>query len=763
MSRHCFIALLLLSCQLVHAQIAGVIRDQENQPVELATIRLYQLPDSVLIAGSASNSKGEFSFPNSSSPQLILKISSVGYETIIVPAKSYQEIILKGDAKVLQDVVISAKEIETFGSKDKLLIPQHLKERSSSLLAALGEMPQFQLNRASNILQTIDHQKILILIDGVQANESELMVLPASKIRRVEYFTQPPARFANKNVGAVLSIFTIKEKDSGFNAFINTTNSFTTGYGTNIINSKWYNPNHQLSLSYFIDYRNLNGNRINQTFEYEIGNEKISNELHGQSGIYKGEYHIIGADYLYRPNDSQLFSTKIRYRLNPGRENHQQITSTKIGLQTPQQGFTSKKLKSNYEAISLDLYYNRKLKNNQELTANLVGTYFDSKSDNQISQDKTDHLFTYEYNNHLRNYSNSIISELLYNKSFSNENLSIGARYFYKQLRQTYNENTHSTLDQQVYYLYSNLAGKVKNIYYTIGVGIEHSIQGSHEMKAKHYTLFKPSFSASYQMNQSSSLRFNSLILSNAPEISQLSTHPVYLNYQYYSVGNPNLRPYYTFYNRLQYQLSLPSFYMSAALRHSYLRNPYMVLFESRDNEIIKTLDHYKHTSYSAADLSFQWSPFSFLKIQPYATLLYTNAMKPNGSNLSEWSKYISITSILTYKEFSLLGNVGSSMINLLGDVTEKKNPYVFSELSYSKNNVYVGLQYIHNPIPSILYSNNRLMNFREETIWNNFQNLFAINFRYNFTIGRKKSINASTKLKNEDNVSGLSRDAIAK
>ena len=120
------------------------------------------------------------------------------------------------------------------------------------------------------------------------------------------------------------------------------------------------------------------------------------------------------------------------------------------------------------------------------------------------------------------------------------------------------------------------LQAKLKNLHYTIGVGIEHSIQDNGEMKAKHYTVFKPSFSASYQIGHSSSIRLNSLILSNVPDISQLTILPVYLNYQYYSVGNPHLHPYYTFYNRLQYQLSLPTFYMSAAIRHSYLRRPYM-------------------------------------------------------------------------------------------------------------------------------------------------------------------------------------------
>ncbi|WP_314695644.1 hypothetical protein [Prevotella histicola] len=86
----------------------------------------------------------------------------------------------------------------------------------------------------------------------------------------------------------MLSVFTIKEKDSGFNCFINTVNSFTTGYGTNTINAKWYTPKHQIALSYFIDYRNLNDNRINQTYEYEIDHAKFSSKLQGLPGTYKG-------------------------------------------------------------------------------------------------------------------------------------------------------------------------------------------------------------------------------------------------------------------------------------------------------------------------------------------------------------------------------------------------------------------------------------------------------------------------------------------
>lgn len=86
MNKFVFIIVLLFSCKVLNAQISGVIIDEEKLPIEFATIRLYQIPDSVLIASTVSNNKGYFSFPNTVSQQLILKISSVGYETIYYPS-----------------------------------------------------------------------------------------------------------------------------------------------------------------------------------------------------------------------------------------------------------------------------------------------------------------------------------------------------------------------------------------------------------------------------------------------------------------------------------------------------------------------------------------------------------------------------------------------------------------------------------------------------------------------------------------------------
>jgi len=45
------------------AQIKGTVTDSGNIPVKNAKVAIYSLPDSVLIAGTTTNERGEFEFP----------------------------------------------------------------------------------------------------------------------------------------------------------------------------------------------------------------------------------------------------------------------------------------------------------------------------------------------------------------------------------------------------------------------------------------------------------------------------------------------------------------------------------------------------------------------------------------------------------------------------------------------------------------------------------------------------------------------------
>jgi hypothetical protein len=84
------------------AQIKGKVTDTYNNPVKFAKVAIYSLPDSVMIAGTTANERGEFTFPNYYSVNKLLKISYNGYKTTMFRALPEQHVKLR-DELTMQD------------------------------------------------------------------------------------------------------------------------------------------------------------------------------------------------------------------------------------------------------------------------------------------------------------------------------------------------------------------------------------------------------------------------------------------------------------------------------------------------------------------------------------------------------------------------------------------------------------------------------------------------------------------------------------
>lgn len=110
MKKSLLVLAFLATLQTMLAQnITGRIVDEKNLPVEFVNVVALSLPDSAFIAGAVSDQNGGFSIstPNS---KCLLKISSVGYKSIIHPLTSLQAgtIVIRNDSQLLDEVVVKA-------------------------------------------------------------------------------------------------------------------------------------------------------------------------------------------------------------------------------------------------------------------------------------------------------------------------------------------------------------------------------------------------------------------------------------------------------------------------------------------------------------------------------------------------------------------------------------------------------------------------------------------------------------------------------
>ena len=79
------VLIMAYSASLYSQSIHGIVKNSNDSVVSYATVTLLEGQDSAFVAGCVTQDDGTFSF-NTYSQGRLLKISCVGYESVIIPA-----------------------------------------------------------------------------------------------------------------------------------------------------------------------------------------------------------------------------------------------------------------------------------------------------------------------------------------------------------------------------------------------------------------------------------------------------------------------------------------------------------------------------------------------------------------------------------------------------------------------------------------------------------------------------------------------------
>ncbi|MBF6596955.1 MAG: carboxypeptidase regulatory-like domain-containing protein [Fermentimonas sp.] len=104
------------------AQIKGTVTDTYNNPVKYAKVAIYSLPDSVQIAGTTANERGEFTFPNYYSVNKLIKISYNGYKTTKFRALPEQHVKLRDELTMPDNLTLNIPGNLPFEEKNNSLV-----------------------------------------------------------------------------------------------------------------------------------------------------------------------------------------------------------------------------------------------------------------------------------------------------------------------------------------------------------------------------------------------------------------------------------------------------------------------------------------------------------------------------------------------------------------------------------------------------------------------------------------------------------------
>lgn len=766
---------ILLLCGLLpfigqaQCQIRGKVVDTQGQTLSDINVLLYTLQDTThYLKGTATDLKGEFLFSQLKAGNYKLVFSMLGYarkeERVEIDQSTVYLPTIKLDSLAcsLDEIVVKADLVSVFGNRETRLFSAEEKKRAVSGLELMEHIPQLLLNNLNKKLQTANGGNVLILCDGVKTDEIDLMGLKPENILRVEYYAQPPTRYANLGVDAVLNVITRRMRGGYVMAHIE--NGFTTGYGTNILQSKYSEGDNDFTLRYFIDYRRLSHYKLEQSYDYILNkNEHYQLKKKGDDIAYRGQYHKIEGTFARTKSDNYLVSVKAKLAINPLKENQPQWMSGIRGNLPVEEVVSNTRLKTNYLSPNLDVYFSKTFHREQELILNVVNTYYNSESERRLLQ--TGGGENYEAFTQLNNKSYSLISEVMYSKGLDAHHLDIGVKHFFKTLDENYYSNRKESTDNfytlHNLYVYMEMSGRIKHFGYVVGIGGEQTWLDADMLKK--YFVLKPNLTLSYIPTKHASFKFRSTIRSYVPDISLLTDNPVYLDSAFISRGNPLLKPYYDFSNRLLYTFTWPSFYMEAAAKYRYIDRPYYPVFKDKESFIEKTYDNVDKMTEVGGEFYISWSPVPFLSLAPYYEFDYQQATV-GGLKRNYWHHIFDLRLSTFYKDFTLTGILIVRNKSLAGEMYTKEKNYYSLDLTWKKKNLSItgGLLFLNAPVVSETVKGLPVY-YRESKTAGDFNGLVYLQLVYTLPFGKKISRSMKQQINNTDNDSGIYIDNRAK
>ncbi len=229
------LCIILLSSQIIWAQqsidgaIEGSVIDVDSgNPIEFATISIYNEVDSNLVTGSVSDLDGLFSVDIEQSGSFYAVVEYIGFSPITIsdieltqanPVFNIKIVELSQGSLNLDEVVVQETRSQMQMQIDKRVFnaDASLTTRGSDALELLGEVPSVEVD-ADGVISLRGSTNVNVLIDGrpsgIPASQL-LQSIPAAQIDRIEIITNPSARYEAEGMAGILNVILKKNRQGG--------------------------------------------------------------------------------------------------------------------------------------------------------------------------------------------------------------------------------------------------------------------------------------------------------------------------------------------------------------------------------------------------------------------------------------------------------------------------------------------------------------------------------------------------------------------
>lgn len=757
----------------IENKFCGRITNGLGQPLEYANVALLSPADSTFITGGVSNLNGDFVIP-CEQKEVLAKVSFIGYETAIhrLNSSNFKIIVMKQTSYGLKTVEVARLRRTDYVDHSVYTFSEEQIKLSRQSYDLLATLPGLYVEAASGKISKISGGNVKLLINGIDATEQDLKLVPANKVKNVEYYHFAPTKYADSDA-TVINVITHR-LDDGYAFDSGMQSAFTTGFVNAWAGARYNRGNNQFSFNWGMNLRDYD--------EWEGTDHYRFNRLDGTTADYtyseKQKFGYTDNFFSLKYTNVNSSGRVMQVEFNPKVSHYFSNSLSEIdarGDDRWRNGTGKRDSETNSFSPTLDVYFSSPLPRNQEISVNIVGTHYNNSKDESNLQmcepaqagEADIVLLDDRVNQSNRKYS--IISDVNYQKKWDSSysfdvrlisiygnsastlsNMLSGYQDYRYRTKNTYNTLFADFIGTLCGWNY-RIGGKLVHVYNSNNDASENTFQGS------------PRLIVSKSLGKHNYLRLSVQSWAETPSINQLSTNTTQVIPGLLSQGNPWLKASQVYIGSIShsYQHDLISIDEWTSLK--YTTHPINRYYSWHTIEG----EDYIVGSWENAKEKLEWDISGSAYYRPFGSEMLTIGVSVQGgyvhikSNLTgSRSKWVFLPNyIIRFRKgdfgASYRGNVSGWYI----DGAYMSKPENQSELQafWQRGNVRVtatclwlltrskyGQKLLENPI----------LERQEYHQINDNASMFTLGVSWNFFSGKRMNVNK--KLNNRDNDSGL-------
>lgn len=652
----------------------------------------------------------------------------------------------------IKEVLVQSQRKKMFADKTVYTFDKEALEKARYAKDLLNTLPELQVDPISNTIQSTKGGTTLLLINGIEATDNQIRAVKPQDVVRVEYFDIPPARYANR-ADQVVNLIT-RNPENGYVYGADLTSAFTTGFINGSAYANFTKGKSNFGLEYNIYLRDYKDRTSMNIYDYNLNN------IHYRTENQRNEYfgytdQTIALRYTNSDSDKYAFQAKLDMNIS---SSFAYANGTSLFYQNSllNNHSTYKHSNSNYSKPTLDLYYSRKLGKKDELSLNVVGSMYTTKSIDETREWETiSGAEQYNYLTNLEADQKGIVGEIAYTHSFEKGKLNSGYRISNNSIDnklENLNGPSNNKVNYLEQYIYSEYSGKAKKLSYRLGVGLTNVHNKNEDTNTDTWT-FTPKLVLGYELAKNQSLRFTSSYKPRKSYSDELSSNVIQVVPNIVQKGNPYLKSQKTWGNNLIYSFNSKYFDLNTTLFYNYRKDAVNQLYVLDGNRYALTYENAQNGQEYGVQFSGLIKPFGtdLLTLKVVLKPISESVKLEDGRTIKNdyFGNYFAINSV--YKNFSINYSFNIPVYTLSGAFLSTNENSSHLSLAYKMNNwtFSTGMYWVGMPSEYKTKSlNESLVNFTSHTqIWNN-KNMFVLGLSFDFATGKKTNINR--KLENE-------------